>query len=82
MRGGSHPNHGDRRRSGAIPFGWIADNTRWQRKPRTYSSIEDVLTTTARTYRRAQLAVIRAAERSEREILSSIAARLRHGEGI
>ena len=26
-----------------IPFGWIADNTRWMRKPRTYSSVEDAL---------------------------------------
>src|SRR5262249_45294235 len=23
-----------------IPFGWIADNTRWMRKPTTYSSLE------------------------------------------
>ena len=24
-----------------IPFGWIADNTRWMRKPRTHDSVED-----------------------------------------
>ena len=24
------------RLAGEIPFGWIADNTRWMRKPRTY----------------------------------------------
>jgi hypothetical protein len=41
------------RRAGEIPFGWIADNTRWMRKPRTYSSMQDMLTLTAETYRRA-----------------------------
>jgi hypothetical protein len=41
------------RRSGMIPYDWIADNTRWQRKPLTHSSIEDALDHTARCYRRA-----------------------------
>jgi hypothetical protein len=41
------------RRSGRIPFSWIADNTRWMRKPTTYSSMEDALENTARTYRRS-----------------------------
>jgi hypothetical protein len=41
------------RREGEIPFHWIADNTRWMRKPRTFSSLEDALGDTARTYRRA-----------------------------
>jgi hypothetical protein len=41
------------RRAGDLPFGWIADNTRWMRKPRTYSSLEDMLTLTHETYRRA-----------------------------
>jgi len=36
-----------------IPFDWIADNTRWMRKPRTYSSLEAALQNTAQTYRRA-----------------------------
>lgn len=36
-----------------IPYGWIADNTRWMRKPRTHSSVEDALKATASTYRRA-----------------------------
>jgi hypothetical protein len=44
---------GEMRRDGDIPFGWIADNTRWMRKPRTYSSLETMLHDTARTYRRA-----------------------------
>jgi hypothetical protein len=42
----------DMRLDGVIPFGWIADNTRWMRKPRTYSSMESALETTASTYRR------------------------------
>jgi hypothetical protein len=42
----------DMRLDGVIPFGWIADNTRWMRKPRTYSSMESALQTTVSTYRR------------------------------
>jgi hypothetical protein len=41
------------RRSGQISFSWIADNTRWMRKPRTYSSLEAALENTAQTYRRS-----------------------------
>ncbi len=41
------------RRAGEVPFSWVADNTRWQRKPRTYSSLESMLKRTAETYRRA-----------------------------
>jgi hypothetical protein len=41
------------RRAREIPFGWIADNTRWMRKPTTFDSLEDALQSTARTYRRA-----------------------------
>ena len=41
------------RRSGAIPYSWIADSTRWMRKPRTYDSLRDALFQTAQTYRRA-----------------------------
>ena len=29
------------RRPGDLPYDWIADNTRWMRRPRTYSSLED-----------------------------------------
>jgi hypothetical protein len=43
----------DMRLNGDVPFGWIADNTRWQRKPRTYSGWEEALRSTAATYRRA-----------------------------
>jgi hypothetical protein len=41
------------RLSGDIPFGWIADNTRWMRKPKSYSSIEQALQRTAEAYRRS-----------------------------
>ena len=27
------------RKSGELPYEWLADNTRWQRKPRTFSGI-------------------------------------------
>jgi hypothetical protein len=41
------------RLDGVIPFGWIADNTRWIRKPTTFGSVEQALKRTAETYRRA-----------------------------
>jgi hypothetical protein len=44
---------GDMRRAGDIPYHWLADSTRWMRKPHTYSSAEQALRVTAQTYRRA-----------------------------
>lgn len=44
---------GEMRRNGEIEFDWIADNTRWMRKPRTYSSLESMLQRTAEAYRRS-----------------------------
>ncbi len=41
------------RRAGTVPYAWIADSTRWMRKPHTFNSLEDALHHTARTYRRA-----------------------------
>src|SRR5262249_13219811 len=41
------------RRAGALPYDWLADNTRWQRKPRTFDSIESALEETARFYRKS-----------------------------
>lgn len=41
------------RRAGVLPYAWLADNTRWMRKPRTYGSLEACLERTAATYRRA-----------------------------
>ncbi len=40
------------RRSGELPYDWLADNTRWQRKPTTYISIEQALNATAQLYRK------------------------------
>ena len=39
--------------SGAIPFDWIADNTRWMRKPRSFTGLANALALTAQTYRRS-----------------------------
>jgi hypothetical protein len=41
------------RKSGELPYGWLADNTRWQRKPTTYTSPAEALQETARLYRKA-----------------------------
>lgn len=41
------------RKSGTLPYDWLADNTRWQRKPRTFDSIQQALEDTARFYRKA-----------------------------
>ena len=41
------------RREGELPFSWLTDATRWQRKPRTCSSLSGMLERTARTYRHA-----------------------------
>ena len=44
---------GEMRRAGALPFEWLADSTRWMRKPTTYGSLEAALQITAQTYRRS-----------------------------
>ena len=36
-----------------LPYNWLADNTRWQRAPRTFSSVEQALNETARLYRKS-----------------------------
>ncbi len=41
------------RRAGELPYGWLADNTRWQRKPSTFNNVEAALHGTARLYRKA-----------------------------
>lgn len=41
------------RRARELPYDWLADNTRWQRKPRTFDSVEDALRNTAAFYRKA-----------------------------
>ena len=41
------------RLAGELPWDWLADNTRWMHKPRTYGGISDLLETSQRAYRRA-----------------------------
>jgi hypothetical protein len=41
------------RRAGELPYGWLADNTRLMRKPRTFDGVEEALNETARLYRKA-----------------------------
>lgn len=36
-----------------LPYDWLADNTRWQRKPRTFDGVEQALQATAQLYRKA-----------------------------
>src|SRR5215813_3850311 len=48
------------RRAGEMPFDWLADNTRWLRKPRTFDSVEQALQDTARVYRKSLWAQIEA----------------------
>jgi hypothetical protein len=43
---------GEMRESGAIPFEWISDNTRWMRKPASFTGIEQCLNSAAEFYRR------------------------------
>jgi hypothetical protein len=41
------------RRAKVIPYGWVTDSTRWQRKPQTFGSMAEALRVTADCYRRA-----------------------------
>ena len=41
------------RRKGLIPYDWIADGTRWMRKPKTHSSVDSMLRAGAESYRRS-----------------------------
>jgi hypothetical protein len=43
----------DMRRDGELPYQWLADNTRWMRKPTTFSAPREALLRTARLYRKA-----------------------------
>jgi len=43
----------DMRRAGVIPYSWLADSTRWMRKPTTFSGIKEALVDTARLYRKS-----------------------------
>ena len=41
------------RRDGTIPYAWLADNTRWERRPQTFDGVEEALRDTATVYRKA-----------------------------
>jgi hypothetical protein len=41
------------RKDDELPYSWIADNTRWMRKPKTHSGLQATLEETAKFYRRA-----------------------------
>jgi hypothetical protein len=41
------------RRAGVLPYNWLADSTRWQRKANTFDSVEQALQQTAQLYRKA-----------------------------
>jgi hypothetical protein len=43
----------DLRRAGRLPYDWIADNARWQRKPRSWRDPAEAVRQTARFYRKA-----------------------------
>jgi hypothetical protein len=40
------------RRAGQLPYVWLADNTRWERRPSTFDSVEEALQDTAKLYRK------------------------------
>ena len=40
------------RREGRLDYGYIADMTRWMRKPRSFDSVEDAVAATIQTYRK------------------------------
>ena len=42
----------DMRRAGELPWSWIVDASRWVTKPRTYTNLEDAMTSFAADYRR------------------------------
>jgi hypothetical protein len=43
----------DMRRDGDLPYEWLADNTRWMRKPTTFKGPEQALLRTAKFYRKS-----------------------------
>jgi hypothetical protein len=40
------------RRAGELPYDWLTDNTRWQRKPLSFNGVDEALKETARLYRK------------------------------
>lgn len=44
---------GDMRKAGVLPWEYIADATRWMRKPASYDDVNEILNVAARSYRKA-----------------------------
>lgn len=44
---------GDMRKAGLLPWEYIADASRWMRKPNTYNSVDEILDIAVSSYRRA-----------------------------
>ena len=44
---------GDMRKAGVLPWEYIADSTRWMRKPKSYDDVNEILNVAARSYRKA-----------------------------
>ncbi|MEX2454473.1 MAG: hypothetical protein WD470_07205 [Rhodospirillaceae bacterium] len=41
------------RRDGTLPYGWLADSTRWRKHPASYDSVKQAVVATAHYYRKA-----------------------------
>ncbi len=41
------------RKAGELPYNWLADSTRWQRKPQSFGNVEEALKDCAAFYRKA-----------------------------
>jgi hypothetical protein len=41
------------RKAGTLPYDWLADVTRWQRRPLTYNGVQEALDNTAQFYRKS-----------------------------
>lgn len=44
---------GELRKAGVLPWEYIADSTRWMRKPNSYNDVDEILNAAARSYRKA-----------------------------
>ena len=45
---------GEMREEDELPWDWIVDNTRWKRRPTTYTGLSDAIWNLRQTYRRNQ----------------------------
>lgn len=72
------------RRQGALPWGFIADGTRWVRQPETFDSVKEALAETARLYRRNLWADqhVRMEVWLEKDALASLISDTTYGWGV